>query len=388
MKKILCVHQGTEKYGSDKSFVAAVAAIERFEDNQTSILLPGQGEIFSLIQDAGLDAPAVRHLWVLRKADFLRAVTLGLPRNLFAVWRAMRDLRRHDLVYVNTAVIVDFFLASILTRRRLVVHVREIPVGVALKVIRALLIAARATVIFNSQATRIAFDLPTDKQRQSVVYNGFEPPAPFAKESYDGQRPLRLLCIGRLNAWKGQEVLVRACALLPERLRDRVRVRIVGGVYKDQTHFREALVKEIADNSLSGIIEMIDFIDDPSKEYIASDLVIVPSTLPEPFGRVAIEGMAYRNSIIATNQGGLTEIVEDGVTGKLIPPSDPQALCDAIATYADTPATLAQDATAAEARFLSVFTQNACDNALIAALVPQGTQERREGAIVSQVPAS
>ncbi|WP_336966294.1 glycosyltransferase [Sphingobium aquiterrae] len=375
MKKILCVHQGTEKYGSDKSFVAAVAAIERLEENQTSILLPGQGEIFSLIQDAGLAKPEVRHLWVLRKADFLRAITLGLPRNLFAVWRAMRDLRGHDLVYVNTAVIVDFLLASILTRRRLVVHVREIPVGAAMKVIRALLIAARATVIFNSQATKVAFDLPAGKQHQSVVYNGFEPPAPFVKDVYDGQRPLRLLCIGRLNAWKGQEVLARACALLPEHLRDRVRVRIVGGVYKDQTHFREALIKEIADNRLTGMIEMSDFIDDPGKEYIASDLVIVPSTLPEPFGRVAIEGMAYRNAIIATNHGGLTEIVEDGVTGRLIAPNDPQALCDTIAAYADAPASLAHDACAGEERFLSVFTQDACDAALIAALEPRGAQE-------------
>ena len=188
----------------------------------------------------------------------------------------------------------------------------------ATTVIRRLLVASRARVIFNSNATRDAFALPA-RQSQTVVYNGFAPPAPFAKPPFDGTRPLRLLCIGRLNAGKGQEVLIRACALLPNHLRDLVSVRIVGGVYANLQHFRRALEREIARNQLGAMIELHDFVDDPSEEYRSADIVVVPSTSPESFGRVAIEGMAYGCAVIASNRDGLREIVVDGKTGSACP---------------------------------------------------------------------
>lgn len=367
MTSILCVHQGTEKYGSDKSFVGAVAALQKEPMYAPKILLPSQGSIFSLVEDAGLDEPETRHLWILRKADFVKAVTLGLPRNIGAVLKAMRDLKRHDITYVNTAVILDFLLASILTRREIIVHVREIPVGIAMKVIRRLLILAKAKVIFNSQATADAFDLPAD-QPQSVVYNGFEVPAveenaePAAKTD-----TLNVLCIGRLNSWKGQEVLVRACALLTEEQRQRIAVRIVGGVYKDQTHFRTNLEDEIATSGLQSTIEMQDFVDDPAQEYRDAAVVVVPSTLPEPFGRVAIEGMAYQGAVIATDHGGLKEIVVDGETGVLVAPNDPQALAQALVGYLQNPDMLSQHQKAGYQRFVDVFTQDACDATLLKA---------------------
>ncbi|MCA0044096.1 glycosyltransferase family 4 protein [Celeribacter litoreus] len=364
MLTVLCVHQGTEKYGSDKSFIAAVSALEAASGIDTQILLPGSGGIDDLIKDAKLSPAHSRYLWVLRKAGFVKSMTLGLPRNLAALFRAMSDLKKYDLVYVNTAVIVDFLFASILTRRRVIVHVREIPVGMAMTVIRKLLILAKSQVIFNSHATAKAFDLPKG-QDQAVVYNGFEPPEPFEKAPYDGERPLRVLCIGRLNAWKGQEVLVQACALLSEEERKQLNVRIVGGVYKDQTHFRTNLEKAIETAHLSDTIVMQDFVDDPASEYINADVVIVPSTLPEPFGRVAIEGMAYGASVVASDHGGLSEIVVDGETGTLVPPNDPERLAEALRIALHTPALVRAQGAAGQKRFTDVFTQKQCDESLI-----------------------
>lgn len=53
---------------------------------------------------------------------------------------------------------------------------------------------------------------------------------------------------------------------------------------------------------------------------------IVPSTWPEPFGMVALEAMAAGRPVIASAVGGLGELVEDGVTGMLVPPGSPRAL--------------------------------------------------------------
>ena len=367
MKRILCVHQGTEKYGSDKSFVAAVAAISKAGDLSPKVLLPGHGPIFDLLKDASLTSVDTRYLWVLRKAGFLRAITLGMPRNLRCVARAMHDMSKYEVTYVNTAVIIDFLIASILSRRKITVHVREIPVGFAMKVIRTLLVASSARVIFNSLATRDAFDLPA-KVSHTVIYNGFTVPAVFTKSPYDGARKLRLLCIGRLNGWKGQEVLVDACAQLAPEARARLSVRIVGSVYKDQVHFRDTLLSKIKTLGLGGVIEVLDFTDHPEAEYTHADIVVVPSTLPEPFGRVAIEGMAYGCAVIASNNGGLTEIVRENETGFLVTPGDAVSLAAAMNIYFQNPALAAKHGEAGRVRFAKCFTQEASDAALLAAI--------------------
>ncbi|MEM7718745.1 MAG: glycosyltransferase family 1 protein, partial [Pseudomonadota bacterium] len=99
MKSVLCVHQGTEKYGSDRSFVHAVAALAEEETLNVEILLPANGDIVDLFEDSGLAAPNVRPLWILRRARLLSALTVGLPWRLHAVWKAARDLKTFDLVY-------------------------------------------------------------------------------------------------------------------------------------------------------------------------------------------------------------------------------------------------------------------------------------------------
>lgn len=366
-KSILCVHQGTERYGSDRSFASAVSAILDHDEYNATVLIPAEGEIVGLLSEHEIRTVSVRGLWILRKAGFLRAVTLGMPRNIINVMNAMRDIRTYDLVYVNTAVIVDFLLASIIIRKPLIVHVREIPVGAAMRVIRSLLIASRSKIIFNSKATCDAFSLPKTQQ-QVVVYNGFQISEVMNKDTYDGSRKLRLLCIGRLNGWKGQDVLIRACTLLPPHLKERIEVRIVGGVYENQNHFRQSLEATIAQNDLGAVVQLADFIPDPTAEYVFADIVVVPSILPEPFGRVAIEGMAHRCAIIASNHGGLTEIVQHGETGWLVAPADVAALAAAVIEAVENPTIVVARGDAGAARFHALFTQNASNAALLKAI--------------------
>ena len=58
------------------------------------------------------------------------------------------------------------------------------------------------------------------------------------------------------------------------------------------------------------------------------DLFVLPSAQPEPFGGVVMEAMGMGLPVIATQIGGSLEQVADGVTGYLVPPSDPLALAD------------------------------------------------------------
>ena len=82
---------------------------------------------------------------------------------------------------------------------------------------------------------------------------------------------------------------------------------------------------------------------------------MLPS-LAEPFGLVILEAMALGRPVIATNAGGPPEIVEEGVTGLLVPPSDPPALAAAIRRlFTDRQATEAMGQRGLE-RFQARFT--------------------------------
>lgn len=386
MREIICVHQGLEQYGSDKSFVNAVAALTADASFSPRVVLTGHGSIDALLDASGLEVAERAPLFVLRKADLWRALTVNLPQTCGALWRAFQRVRQHEIVYVNTVVVVDHILASLVLRKPIVVHVREIPDGIAMALLRRLLILAHSRVIFNSEATRDAFALPKG-QHTAVVHNGVAPPSELSQRDlpvFTPARPLRVLCLGRLNAWKGQEVLVEALARLPEALRDRIQTRIVGGVFRDQAHFRTRLVAQIEGARLDDTIAMVDFADAPRVEYEWADLVVVPSTSPEPFGRVAIEAMSYGVAVIGTNHGGLAEIIDGGTTGMLVAPRDATALASALSTYLDNPARLKAHGTAGARRFQAHFTQQATDEKLckvlrewsLAGLIGRDTDER------------
>jgi glycosyltransferase involved in cell wall biosynthesis len=64
--------------------------------------------------------------------------------------------------------------------------------------------------------------------------------------------------------------------------------------------------------------------------YRSLDIFVLPSRKPEPFGLVTVEAMMQGRAVIATNHGGTCELIQDGESGMLVPPSQPQALATTI----------------------------------------------------------
>jgi glycosyltransferase involved in cell wall biosynthesis len=65
--------------------------------------------------------------------------------------------------------------------------------------------------------------------------------------------------------------------------------------------------------------------------YLLADVAILPTTVPEAFGRAAVEPQAMGRAVIASNRGGMVETVVDGVTGWLVEPGDAGAWAEAMA---------------------------------------------------------
>ena len=321
--RIACVHQGYELYGSDRSFAESVAALRAaFPAAEIEVVLPREGPIVDILAPHA-SRIVFEPLWVLRRQAMLRLATVEMARLPAALWRAWRRMRGSDLTYINTSIIADYALAARLMPRKALLHIHEIPEGILRKVLVALMRWSRADLIFNSRATRATFGDPSAVdargRRTHVVYNGVAGPLAALPVTYDGSRPLRVLMLGRVNRIKGQEVLLEAVASFPAALRDRVEVRLVGGAFESVERER-ALAELVGRMGLTGHVEVLPFVSDPTDHYRWADIVAVPSRRPESLGRVAIEAMGWGRPPLVSAIGGLVEVVADGETGRVIKP--------------------------------------------------------------------
>ena len=85
-------------------------------------------------------------------------------------------------------------------------------------------------------------------------------------------------------------------------------------------------------------LRLVGFRDDLETVLGAADVVVVPSTEPDPLPNAALEAAAAGCCVVAADHGGLPEIVRDGETGVLVPPGDPAALARALGALAEDPA--------------------------------------------------
>ncbi len=135
-----------------------------------------------------------------------------------------------------------------------------------------------------------------------------------------------IFCPGRISRIKGQHVLIAALA----QLTDMDFLCIIAG--KDEGHedFRAELKAQIIASGLEGKVRLADATKAMNEAYQLSQLVVVSSSKPEAFGRIAIEAQAMGVAVVATDHGGARETIIPNETGYLVPPEDPTAMAEAI----------------------------------------------------------
>lgn len=175
-------------------------------------------------------------------------------------------------------------------------------------------------------------------ERAALCYHGLDlerfPAPPIRAAGGDGgdpDHPVVLLSVGRAVPKKGYDDLLAALALLPPDLAWRF-VHIGGG----------ALARELrrqADGlGLAQRIEWRGALAQPEvlAAYRAADLFVLAARITEDGDRdglpnVLLEAQSQRLACVSTHISGIPELIEDGVTGRLVPPRDPQALARALA---------------------------------------------------------
>jgi glycosyltransferase involved in cell wall biosynthesis len=149
-------------------------------------------------------------------------------------------------------------------------------------------------------------------------------------------QPVKVGLIGRISPWKGQHIFIQAAGLIRNEFPD-VRFQIIGAPLFSEFEYESELKRLTADLQLERQVEFTGFVRDVQGAIEELQIVVHASTVGEPFGQVVIEGMAAGRPVIATNGGGVPEIVVDQVTGLLVPMNDARALADAMASLLRNP---------------------------------------------------
>jgi glycosyltransferase involved in cell wall biosynthesis len=144
----------------------------------------------------------------------------------------------------------------------------------------------------------------------------------------------RILLPGRLTRIKGHLTIVEAAARLAAEGR-RDFVILFAGDDQGRTGYAAELARAIASAGLEETVRIVGHCDDMPAAYRLADFAVLPTTVPESFGRAAVEPQIMGRPVIAADHGAVTETVLDGVTGWLAPPEDAEAWAKAIGRAID-----------------------------------------------------
>ncbi len=144
----------------------------------------------------------------------------------------------------------------------------------------------------------------------------------------------RILLAGRLTRIKGHLMIVEAARRLAAEGR-RDFLILFAGDDQGRTGYAAEVRQAIEAAGLSDAIKIVGHCDDMPAAYLLADIAILPTNVPESFGRAAVEPQAMGRPVIASNHGGVTETIIEGQTGWLAPVEDPEGWARALARAID-----------------------------------------------------
>lgn len=315
--------------------------------------LRAQGDDVTIVAPGGRSRGALVSVGPSVRVPFNDSVApIGLrPDVARRTVRALRELRP-DVVHVHEPAVPWVSLASTAwspapvvatfhawSDRALVYRTAGRVVRRALRRIDASLAVSPAAAAYHGAA------LGRRPESFTIVPNGvdvarFRDATPFPQM---GDHP-SLLFVGRLEPRKGLDQLLHAFSSL-KATRPDLRLYVVGdGPDRDRS-------QQLLPARLRSDVVFLGRVDDDElpRFYASCDLFVAPALGGESFGIVLIEAMAAGCPVVASDIPGYASVVTDGVDGRLVPPSDPAALADAIASLLDNPSLARALATAASA---------------------------------------
>ena len=214
-----------------------------------------------------------------------------------------------------------------------------------------------------------ADQLRSPPRRTRILYGGADP---LRYRPDPGARRAGVLFVGRLTPHKGVDVLIQA--MPPD-----VPLTILGSEGHDHRPPERDYPSLLRSLAVGRRVQFLGAVDDEelARQYRTAAVLVIPSVertcygrrivVSELLGLVALEAMASGTPVIASRLGGLPEIVEDGVTGYLVPPGDVSTLRERLTQVLADPAAAARLGSSAREAVLAKWTWDRCADRCLAA---------------------
>jgi glycosyltransferase involved in cell wall biosynthesis len=325
--RILFLHSSSDLYGASK-ILLAINELCTKKGHEVTVVLSEDGPLVPQLKALGAHI-IIADLGILRR-QYLHVA--GILNRLVANFKAYRLLttlcknQKIDLIYSNTTgVIVGVFVASKLGIRHLW-HIHEIieKPYLLFRLLSRLINTKNNQAIAVSEAVKTHWTKHVHPNKIDVLYNGvdywlFENIQSDLRNTLNLQPDTILIgMMGRVHFWKGQDYFVSIAGELYKTHKN-IHFLIVGDAFAGYEYLHDTINQLIVKHGLQGKVTQLPYRSDITNIYGALDVFILPSLLPDPAPAVVTEAMAAGLSVVATQQGGAMEMIENNVSGLLIP---------------------------------------------------------------------
>ncbi len=327
--RILYLNPVSEIAGAEMSLLSLMSTLDR-EMFEPIVALPSPGPLVKRMAQLDVETITISQRQLKIKNPFPYFKTVFCLANLVR--------RRHvRLIHANAGISNQYgVMTARLCRIPIICHIRGF---FGKRAFRRMFLNYADVLIANSHAVAASFsDFVSKSQKVVIIHNGVDLEGFSLNRTKAGMfrkklgLPENAFVIGhlaRVCPEKGQHILVDAIALVSDK-HPEVYTLIVGDTSIDSSAtFLASLKQQVQERGLLEKVIFLGFVHNIAELYADLDLVVLPS-LKEPFGRTLIEGMAMMKPVIGTRAGGADEVVEDGVTGLLVPAGDSIQLAKAI----------------------------------------------------------
>lgn len=281
------------------------------------VLCPDDGELAEKMRSVGADV-------IFLNVGRIRRL------NPFVIKRLVSIIKDKNISLVHTDSTTENFYAGIAAKIAgipLVWHIRTSEGEYFLDRVLSFL---STKLILVADALKSRFRWLEKTQKLVTIYNGIDleefdsfsaTPSSIRKESGIGESEILLACVGRIEKRKGQEYLISA-------MKHADNVKLIFAGKADEVYLRQ-ITTLCEDLNICDKIIFAGHRNDIPSFLRSIDIPVFP-TLTEGFSRVLLEAMAAGRPVIATDVGGNSEAIIDGITGYVVPAKKPEALAHRI----------------------------------------------------------
>jgi glycosyltransferase involved in cell wall biosynthesis len=374
--RMLFVAHNSGLYGAQRVLLTLLEGIDK-RTFDCHVVAPGNGPFVAEVRRLGLPVylrsmvrwvPAVQDLRRVGRFRYTKEFITGLRAR---AWAIANLLTRHGIQVVCTNTIVSLE-GAIAARMAAVPHIWYITEPIVAnpelrKILPGFLYSAAVSalsrnVIFCSQS--LSADYPGLHGKGSVVYPGLPLPSPRERVAARARllaevgltQDAKLVgVVGALQPRKDHATFLAAARRLSERHRNAYFLIVGSG----SEEFTADIANRVRTSGLDRNTRLIGWWPTDIHDLMAGlDVLVIPS-VQESFGLTAVEALAVGTPVVATRCGGPSEIVRDGVDGRLVPVGDELSMAEAIEDLLLNPAAARALAASGRERVEKEFTAEA-----------------------------